>query len=119
VRLELTYRGGGSRLQNVHVSAVIHGPFDEQLCQLSSAAQRGDFEELPGDGTIVCAIPRMPFEPGVYRVTLFATVNGDIADWVMHAGVIEVEPGDYYGTGRANDEGQGHFVVDHSWSSER
>ncbi len=119
VRIELTYRGDAARLQNVHVSVIIHGPFDEQLCQLSSAAQRGDFEELAGSGTLTCTIPRLPFEPGVYRMTLYATVNSDIADWVMHAGVMEVEPGDYFGTGRANDEGQGHFVVDHTWDGAR
>jgi lipopolysaccharide transport system ATP-binding protein len=102
-------------LQNVHVAVVIHGPFDEQLCQLSSAAQRGDFASAPACGTFTCTIPRLPLEPGVYRITLFATVGADVADWIMHAAAIEVEPGDFFGTGRMNDEGQGHFLVAHQW----
>jgi lipopolysaccharide transport system ATP-binding protein len=116
VRLEIAYHGSAAVLQHVHVAMIVHGPMDEQLVQLSSSAQRGDFESVPGRGTLVCRIPRLPFEPGAYHLTLFATVGGEIADWVMHAATLEVEPGDYFGTGRANDEGQGHFLVDHAWS---
>ena len=94
---------------------IIHGPLDEQLCQLSSGPQRGDFERIPGNGAFVCRIPRLPFEAGAYRITVYSTVNADIADWVMHAAVMDVEPGDYFGTGRMNDEGQGHFLVTHHW----
>jgi hypothetical protein len=28
-----------------------------------------------------------------------------------------VEPGDYFGTGKMNAEGQGHFLVDHQWEA--
>ncbi|MBI3568269.1 MAG: ABC transporter ATP-binding protein [Gemmatimonadetes bacterium] len=118
VRLEVRYRSDAPSLTNVHIDAVIHGPFDEQLCQLSSTAQRGEFERVPGGGVFTCRIPRLPLEAGTYRVTLYCTVNGDIADWVMHAGSIDVEPGDYFGTGRTNFEGQGHFLVTHAWDVE-
>jgi hypothetical protein len=37
---------------------------------------------------------------------------------VMHAAVMDVEPGDYFGTGRGNNEGQGHFLVAHEWTAE-
>jgi hypothetical protein len=36
----------------------------------------------------------------------------------MHAAVMDVEPGDYFGTGRGNNEGQGHFLVAHGWTAE-
>jgi len=119
VRIEIRYSSSARTLQNVHVAAVLHGSFDEQLCQLSSASQRRDFDEVPGSGTFTCTIPRFPFEPGAYRITLYSTVTNDIADWVMHAAVMEVEPGDYFGTGRMNDEGQGSFLVPHAWDVTR
>jgi lipopolysaccharide transport system ATP-binding protein len=119
VRIEIRYASPSATLLNVHVSAAIHGPFDEQLCLLSSASQRGDFPETPGSGTFSCTIPRFPFEAGAYRLTLYSTVNSDIADWVTHAATMEIEPGDYFGTGRTNDEGHGHFLVSHTWDVAR
>ena len=38
-----------------------------------------------------------------------------MADCGMDADVMDVGPGDYFGTGRINDEGQGHFLVTHHW----
>jgi lipopolysaccharide transport system ATP-binding protein len=117
VSIEIRYSSDSARLQNVHVDAIVLGPFDEQLCQLSSSSQRGDFDEIAGSGTFTCTIPRLPFEAGAYRLTLFSTVSTDIADWVMHAAVMNVEPGDYFGTGRMNEEGQGTFLVTHAWEA--
>ena len=119
VAIELAYESDQSSLTNVHVDVIVNGPFDEQLCQLSNTAQQGAFERVDGQGTFVCKIPRLPFEPGTYRLNCYATVNGDVADWVMHAGVMEVEPGDFFGTGRMNEEGQGHFLVAHRWMRNR
>jgi lipopolysaccharide transport system ATP-binding protein len=115
VAIELGYESEHPLLANVHVDVIVNGPFDEQLCQLSNTAQQGAFERVNGRGTFVCRIPRLPFEPGSYTLNCFATVNGDVADWVMHAGVMDVEPGDFFGTGRMNEEGQGHFLVAHEW----
>lgn len=115
VRLEVRYHADAVALQNVHIDVVIHGFVDEQLCELSSDAQRGDFVSVPGSGVFTCSIPRLPFEPGTYRVSLFSTVNSDIADFVWHAGAMNVEPGDFYGTGRTNPAAPRYFLVDHSW----
>jgi lipopolysaccharide transport system ATP-binding protein len=115
VRIDVKYSSPSKQLQNVHIDVIIHGPFDEQLCQLSSASQRGDFAVAPGTGTFTCTIPKFPFEAGAYRVTLYSTVASDIADWVQHATVLDVEPGDFFGTGRTNDEAQGHFLINHQW----
>ena len=119
VRIEIKYSSNAAKLQNVHVDVIVHGAFDEQLCQLSSASQRGDFAEVPGNGTFTCTIPRFPFEAGGYRLTLYSEVNSDVADWVMQAATMDVEPGDFFGTGRMNGEGQGVFLVPHTWDAVR
>jgi lipopolysaccharide transport system ATP-binding protein len=117
VQIVLKYTSNERTLKNVHVDVVIHGALDEELAQLSNTAQRGVFEEVPGRGEFVCTVPRLPFEAGSYRVTVYSEVNGDISDWVIHAAVMDVEPGDYFGTGRGNNEGQWHFLIDHRWDA--
>lgn len=119
VEFEIAYRSTQSSLRNVHMDLVIHGPFDEQLAQLSNTAQRGVFERVDGTGAFRCRVPRLPFESGAYRVTLYSEVDGDVADWVTNAATLDVEPGDYFGTGRTNFEGQGHFLIAHEWSAGR
>ena len=117
IEIAIAYRSASPMLRNVHVDMIVHGPFDEQLAQLSSTAQRGSIDEISGTGVFLCRVPRFPFEAGAYRITLFSTVEGDISDWVIHAATIDVEPGDYFGTGKMNAEGQGHFLVDHQWEA--
>jgi len=61
-------------------------------------------------------IPRMTLAPGRYGFTLFATVNGEIADWIKNAGTFDVEAGDFYGTGHLPPEGQGCFLMEHGFT---
>ena len=118
VEFEIAYRSDHPSLRNVHVDMVIHGPFDEQLTQLSNTSQRGVFETIGSSGVFRCRVPRLPLEAGAYRITLYSEVDGDTADWVVHAATIVVEPGDYFGTGRTNFEGQGQFLIAHEWRTD-
>lgn len=73
-------------------------------------------EWLPHSGTFVCSLPKVPLLPGSYSVNAFLTVNGEIADWVQDAATIEVQQGDYFGSGKAPPSGYGFVAIPHSWS---
>lgn len=103
---------------NVHVAIGVHDKLDESLFHLSTDVLGADFKHLPASGAIICRIPRLPLQPGKYQFNLYCTVGGDIADWVQNAGVIDVEPGDFFGTGRLPPITQGPFVMEHGWSIE-
>lgn len=60
-------------------------------------------------------IPRFPFKQGIYSFTLYSTVNGELADWVQEAGTIDVEPGDFYNSGKQIPDGQGLFLFNYSF----
>jgi lipopolysaccharide transport system ATP-binding protein len=103
-------------LRNVHVAIGVHGRFDEHLFHLSTSANGFDFDEMPASGVVFCKIPRLPLQPGRYSFNLFCTVAGEIADWIQNAGLIEVEAGDFFGSGKLPPADQGAFMVQHSWS---
>jgi lipopolysaccharide transport system ATP-binding protein len=103
-------------LQNVHVALGVHGRFDENLFHLSTGVKGFDFESVPAKGRIICRIPRLPLQAGRYTFNLFCTVGGEVADWIENAGLIEVEEGDFFGSGKLPPAGQGAFIVQHSWS---
>ncbi len=102
-------------LKGVHVAIGLHGKFDENLFLLATDLSGSNFKELPDKGVILCNIPRIPLQPGKYSFNLFCTVTGVIADWIQNAGIIEVEAGDFFGSGKLPSVEQGPFIVQHSW----
>lgn len=65
-------------------------------------------------------IEKLPLMAGQYRLTIYCSVNGQAADWIQNAGVLEVEPGDFYGTGRMHAPAtQGQFLIEHRFHQRR
>jgi hypothetical protein len=89
----------------------------QRIVVFSSHLAGQDFPEFPAAiGSVAVRIPRMTLAAGQYGFTLFASVNGEIADWIKHAGTFAVETGDFYRTGQMPPQGQGWFVMDHELS---
>jgi lipopolysaccharide transport system ATP-binding protein len=107
----------GAPLTRFHVSAPIRDPLDNIICYLSSALQRNDFEYIPYSKSIRIGIriPKFQVVPGRYRLTLYSTVQDELVDWIKGALTFEVQPGDYYGTGRLPAADQGQFLPDYTF----
>ena len=103
-------------LHNVHVAIGVHGKFDERLFHLSTTVKGFEFSRIPAAGVILCKIPCLPLQPGRYSFNLFSKVGSEVADWLQNAGIIEVEAGPYFDSGRLPPRDQGPFIVQHSWS---
>ena len=103
-------RPPGRVLLNIRVL----GQFGEPLFQLDSSAAPGLPTELPAQGVISCIIPRLPLKPGRYSFSVVARVTGMVADEVEHAGVLQVDAGDFFKSGKL-PLGSGPLLVDHSW----
>jgi lipopolysaccharide transport system ATP-binding protein len=102
------------KLRGFHIALGIDNEIGQRVALLNSVLVGADMSGLlAGYGSVRAVIPRMALIPGRYRVTIFATVNGIIADWIKDAIGFDVEPGDYYGTGQLPEQGQGLFVLDH------
>jgi len=75
------------------------------------------FQLVPKDNdTIEVHIDKLPLAPGRYCTTLFVTMGGGIVDWVKEAWFFDVEPGDFYGTGRLPPEDEGLVLTPHHFS---
>jgi lipopolysaccharide transport system ATP-binding protein len=107
----------GADLTRFHLSAPIRDTSDNIICYLSSALQRNDFEYIPYSKNIRIGIriPKFQLVPGRYTMTLFSTVRDDLADWIWGAMTFDVQPGDYYGTGRLPAADQGQFLPDYTF----
>jgi lipopolysaccharide transport system ATP-binding protein len=107
----------GEALTRFHLSVPIRDTSENIICYLSSALQRNDFEYIPYSKIIRIGIriPKFQVVPGRYTMTLYSTVRDDLADWIRGAITFEVQPGDYYGTGRLPAADQGQFLPDYTF----
>jgi homopolymeric O-antigen transport system ATP-binding protein len=111
--------GSGHDLRNVSISVGVDNGFGNRVLLLDSSLVGADLEKVPpGNGVIRIALPRLSLMPGRYYITLFVTANAVICDWVKNAGSFDVHGGDYFGTGRLPPDGQGIFVMPHSFRYE-
>jgi lipopolysaccharide transport system ATP-binding protein len=114
-RFVLHYQNlAGRNLRNVQIDVSIDDAAGQRIALLSSSFT-GPFELRSDVDTIEVRIDRLPLMPGKYAFTLFFAVNGEIADWIQNAGSFDVEPGDFFRTGKVLSRVQGHFLIDHTF----
>jgi lipopolysaccharide transport system ATP-binding protein len=59
-------------------------------------------------------IPKFPFGKGMYSLTFYSTLNGEVADYIHQGFVFEVEEGDFFGTGKVIPKSQTFIYSDHN-----
>ena len=68
----------------------------------------------PGVSRIILSLPTIPLVAGRYTITTFVSVKGVIADWIQDAVVIDIDDGDFFGTGRTYSATEGQFYIPHA-----
>ena len=90
-----------------------------RVATLSTHLVGADIPELAaGDHVIALRLPRVPLAPGRYGLALYASAQGETADWLLNAGSFAVDAGDFYGSGQLPQSGprQGVVLIDHSFT---
>jgi lipopolysaccharide transport system ATP-binding protein len=106
-------------LSKLRVALGVDNELGQRVLPLDSMMLGMDLEKvIPGVGVVKVVMPRLCLLPGRYHFSIFSTVNGVIADWIMNAGFFDVEGGDYFGTGQLPSDGEGLFVMNHAFRYE-
>jgi lipopolysaccharide transport system ATP-binding protein len=103
-------------LKNLRIGFGIDTDLGDRIAVLATYLAKEDFPVVPSDTShIRIEVPRIPLAAGRYRYTLYASVNGEVADWIKDAGTFDVEPGDFFGSGHLPPHGQGELLIDHKF----
>lgn len=70
------------------------------------------------DGCITCAIDKLPLSEGNYSLNLIIRNNEVIQDWIREADMLQVENGDFYGTGRSIESSHKSLLIEQEWFAE-
>ncbi len=87
------------------------------LCACSNDAVDRELEVERGENVFHCLIERLPLSGGRYYLNLMARQGDRILDWVKNASSVEVETGDFYGTGRVPSPGTQGVLIEFDWPS--
>lgn len=104
----------GEELRGIEINLGISDEVGTRVCLLGTGVSSRESQAVPSSGGICrFELPKVPLVAGRYQLTLFANVQGEVADWVIDAAELNVVEGDFFGTGRGVPPGQGKLLVEH------
>lgn len=89
----------------------------ERLFHLQTLAMHGPIEEVPARGVATCTVPSLPLAPGRYLLSFNCThvYHPSNLDSLEDALTLDVEAGDFFGTGSLPPPKNGPFLVKGDW----
>jgi len=118
--IRLNYRNVLNReLRRVHVAIGINDYKGQRIAHISNETTAQVFDKVPAENEVFeIFVKHLPLVPGRYSFTLFAKIDGEIADWIQDASYFDVGPGDFYATGKLPPDYQGYFFMDYQFMTE-
>jgi lipopolysaccharide transport system ATP-binding protein len=103
-------------LKDVSCSISFFTPGGVYLCGCRARAVGATFDVHPSNGYTECFVPRWPLSAGRYSYHLTAEQGGNKGlDWIPDAGTVQIESGDYFGTGFLPAVGREGVYIDYRW----
>jgi lipopolysaccharide transport system ATP-binding protein len=117
LRVRMHYKATGNKpLENCRVSVTFNS-WGKMYFVTSTELVSNDRLSLPPEGFIDCIVDELPLSLGTYYLGLYLDVNSDIQDWLDSAATLQVEDGNFYGTGKDYPKGGAGatVLVKHRW----
>ncbi len=114
IRFRLYYEQKNS-VNNIVIGIGINDKYDQRVAFLSNELINKNIN-INSDGKeyLDFIIKKMPLTIGRYNLTLFCSVNGNVADWIHHCFDFNIVSGDFYNTGKNAPENNGTVLLNYS-----
>lgn len=111
----------GASFNNLSVEVSIRTHFDAPVFSHSNRIAGRSFSEIGKSGYFSLVIPRLPLPPGNFRLSYFVRsgVAAERHDGLQDATELQIEGGDFFGTGHVPPIGTGVCLVDGQWEIQR
>ena len=64
---------------------------------------------------VECVLPRLPLNRGHYMLNIIASAGNETFDYIVEAAELDVESGDFFGTGRIASDDRRMVMFEQSW----
>jgi lipopolysaccharide transport system ATP-binding protein len=68
-------------------------------------------------GYFECLWPKVNLRSGAFMSTLFVALDGSVSDWLQNAFQLQIEEGNFFGSGSLVPRDHGDLVFEQSWTS--
>jgi lipopolysaccharide transport system ATP-binding protein len=117
IRIRLHYRAF-KRLRDLVVGINIHTELGTLLTASNNWATGEDIPYVdPGDGYVDWCVDMLNLQPGRYYLSLWLGKWENLHDVLKHSVALDVEPADYYGSGRGIESRFGLVFLPCHWES--
>jgi lipopolysaccharide transport system ATP-binding protein len=99
-------------LRNVHIAFNLQEQIGDAIVNCNTTDVGQNLESAPEEGVFVCEIRKFPLRAARYTGNLDCRIQGVLADWIQGAFIAEISEGDYYGTGKLNNQSKVHILQD-------
>ena len=118
VAVKLDYECNVPGLNDPHVAIVVKAPTGECYLYLSTDILGKRVGTLKKQGSFRFSLPKWPLAAGRYYVNTWVSFGACLSDWVIEAAHLDVEDGDYYGTGKTVPPSHTRFLPEYSFAAE-
>lgn len=96
----------------------IYDEFNRPIFFLDSGMTGGIPDFLPASGVVTCTTGRVNIAPGFCGVNVAILAGGVLADHVKHATTFNIQPDDFYGTGKLTNRREALCLIRQKWQAE-
>lgn len=122
VFLEVSYAAAPTYqkpISSLKINIDFRTHLDQFVLAFNSRMASNAFDHvLPSSGQLYCHVAHFPLMPGRFFCDSTLSLNGVLADRILHAFTTDVEDGDFFGTGITYHWNQQSVYVPHRWLTE-
>ena len=113
--LEIDFELKNEQITNLSLAITVYTSEGIEMFTVANHLSAEPFQTLHKNQKIVCWINKLPLNNGSYLCNLIAYKDSIIQDYVQEGYLLEVEEGDFYGTGKPIPHNKPCFLVDNLW----
>jgi lipopolysaccharide transport system ATP-binding protein len=106
----------GEVLRDVQFAVAIYSRAGVCVTELCNTYAGSAFAKVDGsEGIVECVLPKIPLNRGRYNLNIAAATGHDNLDYITDAAVLDVEAGDFFGTGRLASDDRRMVMFEQVW----
>ena len=100
---------------NPVINLIVRNNLQQEIANFLTRDSHHGTIKLNDNGEIILHVPKLPLLPGRYTLDCNLKYDNEITDYIESVAILDVEKGDFFGTGKIIDAMKNGLLVYHKW----